>query len=132
VPLRANDWRTCLESHTPQERGVHDSTDGWQSQQVKPLSFQSRGERAGQGLYVPPNACNVEYEYWEVNLGFEVGSHNVEYVVKYESSCGVYWANNYGMNFKLHMTCEADDCGDVNAAGTCNALIRVRTVAKKD
>jgi hypothetical protein len=71
------------------------STDGWQTQQVKPLSFQSCGERVGQALYVQgPNACNVEYEYWEVNLGFEVGSQDVEYVIKYESSYGVYWANN--------------------------------------
>jgi hypothetical protein len=42
----------------------------------------------------------------------------------------VYWANNYGVNFKLRKICKTDDCGDVNAAGTCNA--GVRTVAKKD
>jgi hypothetical protein len=82
------------------------STDGWQTQQVKPLSFQSRGERVGQALHVPgPNSCNVEYEYWEVNLGFEVGSQDIEYVIKYESSYGVYWANNSGKNFKIHKSC---------------------------
>jgi hypothetical protein len=98
------------------------STDGWQTQQVKQMSFQSCGERVGQTLYVPgPNPCNVEYEYWEVNLGFEVGSQDVEYVVKYECSYGLHWANNSGMNFKLHKTCEADDCGDVNAKGPVNA-----------
>jgi hypothetical protein len=61
------------------------------------------------------------YEYWEVNLGFEVGSQDVEYVVKYECSRGVYWANNAGMNFNLYKTCEADDSGDVNTAGPVNA-----------
>jgi hypothetical protein len=98
------------------------STDGWQTQQVKPLSFRSCGERVGQALYVPgPNACNVEYEYWEVNLGFEVGSQDVEYVVKYESSYGVYWANNTGMNFKLHKSCPQLTGFEVDAASPNNA-----------
>jgi hypothetical protein len=99
------------------------STDGWQTQQVKPLSFRSCGERVGQALYVPgPNACNVEYEYWEVNLCFEVGSQEVEYVVKYESFYGVYWANNSGMNFKLHKSCPLHTGFEVDAASACNAV----------
>jgi hypothetical protein len=107
------------------------STDGWQTLQIKPLLFQSCGERVGQALYVPgPNEHNVGYEYWEVNLDFEVGSQDVEYVVKYESSYGVYWANNDGMNLKLRKICEPDGCGDVNAAETNNA--GVRRVAKQD
>jgi hypothetical protein len=30
----------------------------------------------------------MAYEYWEVNLGFEVGSQAAEYVVKYVCSRG--------------------------------------------
>jgi hypothetical protein len=63
----------------------------------------------------------VEYEYWEVNLGFQVGSHDVEYVVKYESSYGVYWANNSGMNFQLHKSCPQLTGVEADTASHCNA-----------
>jgi hypothetical protein len=87
------------------------------------LSFQSCGERVGQALYVPgPNVCNVEYEYLEVNLGFEVGSQEVEYFVKYEILYGLYWANNSGMNFKLHKSCPLLTGFEVDTSSACHAV----------
>ena len=44
-----------------------------------------------------PNEHSVSY--YKVNLGFKEGTR-VEYAIKVENSQGVFWDDNFGMNYK--------------------------------
>ncbi len=76
------------------------TTDGWATNQVVPLGYQSSYAVGGYNYQSGVNAYGVERWGTSVAIAVPATVQNIEYAVVYKVNGVEYWDNNFGQNYK--------------------------------